>query len=71
MLYYLFEFCKVVIKIILFIATVVMLLLALPRIIEQATSDNQDQPYSGATPDCPLHIDDEPWVAPTSREDVE
>ena len=71
MLYYLLEFCKVVIKVILFIATVVLLLLALPRIIEQATSDDQDQPYSGATPDCPLHIDYEEWVPPTSREDVE
>lgn len=71
MLYYLLEFCKVIIKIILFIITVVMLLLALPRIIEQATSDNQEQPYSGATPDCPYHIDYEEWVPPTSREDVE
>lgn len=71
MLYDLIYFCKVAIKVILFIATVVMLILALPNMVAQATSDNQEQPYSGACPDCPYHVDDEPWVAPTSREDVE
>lgn len=58
----LLNFIKVVFTVILIIITVIAFLIALPTIIEQAKSDRCDQPYSGATPDCPLHLDDEdPW----------
>lgn len=67
----LIDFVKAVFMVLLIIAAIAMLLLALPTMVEQATTDHQDQPYSGATPDCPLHIDEEPWVAPTSYKDVE
>lgn len=70
MLYSFLDFIKAFFMVCLIIATIIVFLLALPKMVEQATSDNQEQPYSGATPDCPLHIDDEAWVVPTSREDV-
>lgn len=71
MLYVLLDFVKAIFYVLLIIVAIAIFLLALPTMIEQATTDRQLQPYSGATPDCPLHIDDEPWIAPTSREDVE
>lgn len=55
------------VKAVFIILLIAVTLLALPKIIEQATSDNQVQPYSGATPDCPEHIDDDEWVVPTHR----
>lgn len=70
MLYSFLDFIKGVVMILLVIITVAVFLLALPKMVDQATSDSQEQPYSGATPDCPLHIDDEPWTPPTSRKDM-
>lgn len=70
-MYSLFDFLKAFFMVCLIIVTIVVFLLALPNIIEQATSDRQVQPYSGACPDYPYHIDYEEWVPPTSREDVE
>lgn len=57
MLYDLIEFCKSVLMVLLIIAAILILLLALPNIVEQATTDQQIQPYSGATPDYPIHFD--------------
>ena len=72
MLDILIDFIKAVLFVLLIIVSVAVFLLALPKMVEQATTDTQIQPYSGACPDYPIHFDDEePWVTPTSREDVE
>lgn len=55
MIYDLLDFIKAFVKVCMVIVMIIMLLLALPKMVEQAQSDTQEQPYSGATPDCPRH----------------
>ena len=47
------DFFRFVGNVIMIIALIVMLLLAAPKMWEQATSDKSNHPHSGATPDCP------------------
>lgn len=62
MVYDLLDLIKGFMKVVGVIIMITLLLLALPNIIKQATSDYQEQPYSGATPDCPRHIDEDPYI---------
>lgn len=62
MIHDLLSFINGFIKVVGVILMIILFLLALPKMIEQAKSDYQEQPYSGATPDCPRHIDEEPWI---------
>lgn len=55
MIHALINFVKDAITVMLIIVTAIVFLLALPAIIEQATSDDQEQPYSGACPDYSYH----------------
>jgi hypothetical protein len=59
MIYDLIDFIKGFLKVVGVILMIILLVLALPKMIEQAQSDNYEQPYSGATPDCPRHIDED------------
>lgn len=58
----LLDFVKDFLKVVCVILAIILFILALPKMIEQAKSDYQEQPYSGATPDCPRHIDED-WTS--------
>ena len=65
MIYDLIDFIKGFLKVVGVILMIILFVLALPKMIEQAQSDYREQPYSGATPDYPRHIDEEPWIIPS------